>query len=158
MFQGGKFLRGRKYSFPFNQKEKRKSSENTKINNYNQLKKLNNKNSKNLMMLNISGDLLSQGYEDKAGFSGPSKRMNISKPSMNNSRQHAIKYSTNGKKKKSNSAHSSPHRNGLKSTKNQNYSSNLMMGLGPGSMNEVRPYSAKNSAYNRSKGYSSKSK
>ena len=60
--------------------------------------------------------------------------------------------------KKSNSAQSSPHRNGLKSTKNQNYSSNLMMGLGNGSMNEPRPYSAKNSAYNRGKGYSSKSK
>ena len=98
LFQGGKFLRGRKYSFPFNQKEKRKSSENTKLNNYNQLKKLNNKNSKNLMMLNISGDLLSQGYDDKAGYNIPGKRMNISKPSVTNSRQAPIKYTSNGKK------------------------------------------------------------
>lgn len=77
MFQGGKFLRGRKYSVPISHKEKRKSNESIKISAYNHLKKL-NKNSKNIMMLNISGDLLSQGSGNN--------RLNISKPSTSSTR------------------------------------------------------------------------
>ena len=80
MFQGGKFLRGRKYSVPISHKEKRKSNESIKISAYNHLKKL-NKNSKNIMMLNISGDLLSQGYEGSGN-----NRLNISKPSTSSTR------------------------------------------------------------------------
>lgn len=37
-YQGGKFLRGRKYSFPFHQKEKRKHSDSTKMNGNTQIK------------------------------------------------------------------------------------------------------------------------
>lgn len=158
MFQGGKFLRGRKYSFPINQKEKRKSSENSKINPYNQIKKLNSKNSKNLMMLNVSGDLLAHGYDDSSGYSHTKNRMSISKPGASGSRQNPIKYSAGSKKKKSSSAQSSPQRNGLKSTKNQGYVNGINIGLNSGPINETRPYSAKNSSYNRTKSYGSKSK
>jgi hypothetical protein len=112
-YQGGKFLRGRKYSFPINQKEKRKLSEGSKINNNSQIKNLSNKNSMNLMMLNVGRDPLTQGYEDLLGYN----KIGISKPASSNSRQNVIKYSTGSKKKKSSSAQSSPHRNAIKSTK-----------------------------------------
>jgi len=61
-------------------------------------------------------------------------------------------------RRKINSAQSSPHKNGLKSTKNQGYGKGLNIGLNPSSINETRPYSAKNSGYNRPKSYGSKSK
>lgn len=124
-YQGGKFLRGRKYSFPINQKEKRKPSENSKLSVPNQYKKLNGKNNINLMMLNINGDGVNQAYEDLLNYNTENTKISMPKPSTSNSRQNVIKYSTNSKKKKSNSAQSSPHRNGLKSTKNQNYPSAL---------------------------------
>lgn len=158
MFQGGKFLRGRKYSFPINQKEKRRSSGDTKISAYNQLKKLNSKNSKNLMMLNISGDLLAHGYDDSSGYSHGKNRMSISKPNTSGSRQNPIKYATGSKKKKGGSAQSSPNRVGVKSSKNQGYVSGINNGLNSGGISEARPYSAKNSSYNRNKSYGSKSK
>lgn len=157
-YKGGQFLRGRKYSFPINQKEKRKLSDNTKLSNNSQLKKLSNKNSMNLMMLNVGGDPLSQGYEDLLGYNIGSNKIGILKPGTSNSRQNVIKYSTGSKKKKSNSAQSSPHRNGIKSTKNQNYSNGNGINIGPAGINENRPYSAKNSGYNRPKPHTSKSK
>lgn len=156
-YPGGKFLRGRKYSFPFHQKEKRKNSESNKVAPQGQMKKINPNNSKQLMMLNVSGDHLNTGYEDLLGYS-TNNRMGISKPSTSNSRQNVIKYSTNSKKKKSNSAQSSPHRNGLKTSKNQNYPVQLGVGLSSGQVNETRPYSAKNSGYARQKPYSAKGK
>lgn len=150
-YQGGKFLRGRKYSFPLNQNEKRKPSDSSKINIPNQYKKLNGKNNINLMMLNINGGGVNTAYEDLFNYNSDNSKISMPKASTSNSRQNVIKYSTNSKKKKSNSAQSSPHRNGLKSTKHQNYPSALCVGLSSGAMNEIRPYSAKNSSYNRKK-------
>lgn len=77
------------------------------------------------MMLNINGDGVNQAYEDLLNYNTENTKISMPKPSTSNSRQNVIKYSTNSKKKKSNSAQSSPHRNGLKSTKNQNYPSAL---------------------------------
>jgi len=157
-YQGGKFLRGRKYSFPFHQKEKRKVSEGAKVSTNSQLKKLSGKNSMNLMMLNVNGDGLGQGYDDLTGYNHANNRAKIPNPSSVNSRQNAIKYPSQSKKKKSNSAQSSPNRNGLKTSKNQNISNGIGVGLSSSAINETRPYSAKNSGYNRNKGYSTKSK
>lgn len=122
------------------------------------LNKLNGKNSANLMMLNMNGDALGAGYEDLLGYSTGNNRFGIVKPSTSNSRQTAIKYSTGSKKKKSNSAQSSPHRTDIKSSKNQNYPNSLCVGLNASGVSETRPYSAKHSGYTRQKAYSSKGK
>lgn len=124
-YQGGKFLRGRKYSFPFNQKEKRKGSDNAKVNAHNQYKKLNGKNSMNLVMLNINGDGVNPAYEDLLNYNTDNNKLSMPKPSTSNSRQNVVKYSTHTKKKKSNSAQASPHSSGLKSSKNPNYPNSL---------------------------------
>lgn len=156
MLQGGKFLRGRKYSFPVNQKDKRNTSDGGKISAYNQLKKLNSKNSKNLMMLNISGELLPSGYDDSSGYTHAKPRMSISKTNSSGTGRSG-KYPTGSKKKKSSSAQSSPHRANLKSSK-QGFPNGINIGINPGPINETRPYSAKNSNYSRGKSYNSKSK
>ena len=157
-YQGGKFFRGRKYSFPFHQNEIRKVSEGAKVGTSSQLKKLNGKNSMNLMMLNVNGDALGQGYDEITGYSNAHNRMKISNPSTGNSRQNIIKHPSQSKKKKSSSAQSSPNRNGLKTSKNQNINNGIGVGLSNSVINETRPYSAKNTGYSRVKGYSTKSK
>lgn len=147
-YQGGKFLRGRKYSFPINKtKEKRKSSDPSKISQLPGKSKL-SKNSMNLM-LNVGSDPLGHGnYEDLLNYNLGSNRVAINK--------NPIKYSAGGKKKKSNSAQSSPHRQGVKTSKNQSYTNAL--GINGDGVQNNRPYSAKNSGYGRAKSYSAKGK
>jgi hypothetical protein len=154
-YQGGKFLRGRKYSFPINKaKEKRKSSDPSKIGQVGGKSKGNKKNMN--LMLNVSSDPLAQNYEDLLNYNLGSNRVALNKLGGSNSRQNVMKYPTGGKKKKSNSAQSSPHRQGLKTSKNHNYPSSL--GVSGDGMQGSRPYSAKNSGYNRAKSYSAKGK
>jgi hypothetical protein len=155
-YQGGKLFRGRKYSLPVHQNEKRKVGENSKIMPQGNIKKLGGKNSMNFMMLN--GDSTPHGYDDLLSYQPGNNVLNISKPSSSNSRQNMIKYPSQSKKKKSSSAQSSPNRNGLRTSKNQNVSNGLGIGISSGAINETRPYSAKNSGYARSKGYGVKNK
>jgi len=105
----------------------------------------------NLAMLNVNGDGVNPAYEDLLGYNPAKNKIGVTKQSSSNSRQNVIKYSTQTKKKKSNSAQSSPHRKGIKTNKNQSYPSALCVGLSSTGINETRPYSAKNSSYNRKK-------
>lgn len=98
-YQGGKFLRGRKYSFPFHQNENNKISDPSKANGQVQLKKMNGVNNMNLAMLNINGDAMSPAYEDLLNYNNANNMYGISKPSSSNSRQNVGKYPTQSKKK-----------------------------------------------------------
>ena len=100
------------------------------------------------MMLNINGDGLNTPYDELLGYNPANNKNATKKPSS--SKQSNPQYAQNSKKK-SNSAQPSPHRNGVKSTKNQSYSNAICVGLPSLGMNESRPYSAKNSSYNKKK-------
>ena len=98
-YQGGKFLRGRKYSFPFHQNEKNKINDHSKGNGQAQLKKINGINNMNIAMLNINGDAMSPAYEDLLNYNAANNKFGIIKPSSSNSRQNVAKYPTQSKKK-----------------------------------------------------------
>ena len=59
-------------------------------------------------------------------------------------------YRRSRRRSKSSSAQSSPHKTGIKPTKNLQYSA-ISVGLTSGIAGETRPYSAKNSSYSRKK-------
>ena len=98
-YQGGKFLRGRKYSFPFHQNEKSKISDPSKGNGQIQLKKINGMSNMNIAMLNVNGDAMSPAYEDLPNYNSANNKFGVSKPSSSNSRQNVAKYPTQSKKK-----------------------------------------------------------
>lgn len=145
-YKGGKFLRGRKYSFSPHVKESKKHSD--KVNTSANMKKLANKGNPNLMMLNVNGDGLNVAYEDLMHYNNVNK-MGIMKPSNGYTKQSGVSYQPQPKKKKSNSAQPSPHRNAMKASKNTSHPNAIQVGLPNRGLNEPRPYSAKNSSYNR---------
>lgn len=103
------------------------------------------------MMLNINGDGLNAAYEDMLNHS-PGFKLNMTKPHADNVKNvGGIDYMLQPKKKKSNSAQPSPHRNPIKTAKGANHPNALQVGMPSRPMNEPRPYSAKNSSYGRKK-------
>lgn len=101
-------------------------------------------------MLNINADPLNVAYEELLNYN-PINKQAISKLGSGGGKHSNPPYTAQPKKKKSNSAQASPHRNALKASKNVSYPEALQIGLPNKAINENRPYSAKNSSYNRKK-------
>lgn len=114
------------------------------------MKKSSNNANHQLMMLNINGDGLNVAYEDLLNYN-PINKLLIAKPGAGSGKHSNAPHSAQPKKKKSSSAQASPHRNALKASKNISYPEALQVGLPARGPNENRPYSAKNSSYNRKK-------
>jgi hypothetical protein len=125
-----------------------KHTDNHKGNTSAQMKKIGSKGNPNLMMLNVNGDGLNAAYEDLLKYNNPNK-MGIMKPNSGSTKHSGAQYQGQTKKKKSNSAQPSPHRNAMKASKHMSHPHNIQVGLPNRGLNEPRPYSAKNSSYNR---------
>lgn len=112
------------------------------------MKKIAGKGNPHIMMLNINGDGLNAAYEDLLHYNQNNK-IGITKPNAGHNKNVGAQYGVQTKKKKSNSAQPSPHRNAMKAGKNVSYPNAIQVGFASRGMNEPRPYSAKNSSYNR---------